>query len=216
MTTLARKCDHSLRRLDFIDFDFGTRHSQTPPDIVTVHQIHSALVVSNHGMPPRPHDSRLDADALLENTPGVSIGVRTADCVPILLADPVQQAVAAVHAGWRGTAASIVQASIRFMADEFGTRPQDLHAAIGPSIGPCCYQVGPDVAKEFGVLAAGKVHLDLSYLNARQLESAGVPEQNISNDPNCTQCNPNDYYSFRRDREAAGRMLSWIRIKRRC
>jgi len=213
MTTLARKCDHSLRRLDFIDYHFGTRHSQPPPNIVTVHQIHSARVVSNHGMPPRPDDSRLDADALLENTPGVTIGVRTADCVPILLADPVQRAVAAVHAGWRGTAAHIVQAAIRSMTDEFGTRPQDLLAAIGPSIGSCCYQVGPDVAKEFGVLAPGKVSLDLSYVNARQLAAAGVPEQNISNDPDCTQCNPNDYHSFRRDREDAGRMLSWIRIK---
>jgi YfiH family protein len=202
MSTLRDQCP-------FIEFEFGTRRSIPPPDVVTLHQIHSARVVSNRGAASRQEN----ADALVENTPGVAIGVKTADCVPVLLADPVRRAVAAIHAGWRGTARSIVQAAIRSMGTEFGTRPEDIHAAIGPSIGPCCYEVGPDVASQFGVVANGRVYLNLPYLNARQLEGAGVLADNISTSSECTRCNSDEYHSFRRDREAAGRMISWIRIR---
>jgi YfiH family protein len=204
----------ALDSLNFIEYAFGTRHAAPPADVVTVHQVHSARVVSNGGMADRPHNDKVDADALVENTPGVAIGIKTADCVPVLLADPVGRAVAAIHAGWRGTAAYIVQVAIRSMVAEFGTQPKDLHAAIGPCIGPCCYEVGPEVANEFGVLASGHVHLDLATMNARQLEAAGVLAQNISTSRVCTKCNAKDYHSFRRDREAAGRMISWIRIHR--
>jgi YfiH family protein len=200
----------SLSSLDFIEHDFGTRHSDTPTDVVTVHQIHSARVVSNRSMPRRQED----ADALIENTPGIAIGIKTADCVPVLLADPVRRAVAAIHAGWRGTAGYIVQAAIQSMAAEFGTQAKDLHAAIGPCIGPCCYEVGPEVATEFGVVATGHVHLDLATVNARQLVAAGVLAHNISTSRDCTRCQPDVYHSFRRDRDAAGRMISWIRISR--
>jgi YfiH family protein len=194
--------------LDFIEYEFGTRDSMPPPDVVTIHQIHSAIVLANHGRPAR----REAGDALIENKPGVAIGVKTADCVPILLADPVRRAVAAVHAGWRGTAAYILQAAIRAMGNEFGTRPEDLHAAIGPAIGGCCYEVGPEVAREFGVIAAGHVHLDLRAINAKQLAGVGVAPANISVAEACTKCEPG-YHSYRRDGEAAGRMISWIRIR---
>ncbi len=99
------------------------------------------------------------------------------------------------------------------MAAAFGTRPENLHVAIGPSIGPCCFEVGPEVAREFGVIAPGRVHLDLPAINARQLEASGVPRANISIGGECTRCQAADYHSFRRDREAAGRMISWIRIR---
>lgn len=198
----------ALDSLNFIEYEFGTRHSTPPPDTVTIHQVHSGLAIANHGRPAR----RESGDALLENMPGVAIGVKTADCVPILLADPVRCAVAAVHAGWRGTAVSIVQAAIRSMAREFGTRPEDLHAGIGPSIGECCFEVGPEVAREFGVIVPGRAHLRLRAINARQLEAAGVPAGNISVAGGCTRCQPAEYHSYRRDREAAGRMVSWIRI----
>jgi YfiH family protein len=193
----------------FIEYDFGTRHSIPPLDIVTVHQIHSTRVISNQGMPRRNED----ADGLIENTPGIAIGIKTADCVPILLADPVRRAVAAIHAGWRGTAGNIVQAAIRSMASEFSTRAEHVHAAIGPSIGPCCYEVGPEVASQFSLTPSNRVHLDLRSLNAKQLEASGVHAGNISISPDCTKCSPDHYHSFRRDREAAGRMLSWIRIR---
>jgi polyphenol oxidase len=195
--------------LNFIDYAFGTRHSAPPCGTVTVHQVHSARVVCNRGALHREED----ADALIENTPGIAIGIKTADCVPVLLADPVQRAVAAIHAGWRGTAAFIVQAAIRSMAAEFGTRTQDLHATIGPSIGACCYQVGPEVAREFGVIAPWHVHLDLARINISQLAAAGVLAHNISIAGDCTKCKSNEYHSFRRDREASGRMISWIRIR---
>ena len=190
----------ALDSLEFIEYEFGTRKFTPPPDVVTVHQVHSALVVSNRGERSR----REDADALIENTPGIAIGVKTADCVPVLLADPSSRTVAAVHAGWRGTAASIAQAAVRAMSSEFGTRPEDLRVAIGPAIGPCCFEVGPEVVREFGVIVPSRVHLDLQGINARQLESAGVARKNISILEKCTKCDAAEFHSFRRDRESCG------------
>jgi len=206
---------HSLDSLDFIDYEFGTRHSTSSADVVTVHQVHSARVIWNCGTPARHQAVRPDADALIENTPGIAVGVKTADCVPILLADPKHHAVAAIHAGWRGSAAGIVYAAVQSMGEEFGTRPDDIYAAIGPSIGPCCYEVGEEVAAKFGIPGSGHVHLDLRAINAGQLTDAGVPARNVSTSPACTKCESDFYHSFRRDREAAGRMISWIRIKPR-
>jgi copper oxidase (laccase) domain-containing protein len=100
------------------------------------------------------------------------------------------------------------------MAQAFGTRPEDLRAAIGPSIGVCCYEVGPEVVAEFGVCSPGKVHLDLRAINRQQLRAAGVPESNISMSADCTMCDAGKYHSFRRDGQAAGRLISWIRILR--
>jgi YfiH family protein len=201
----------SLDSLHFISFDFGTRHSAPPPDVVTVHQVHSARVIPNRGEPTRQHQ---DADALIDNTPGIALGIKTADCGPVLLVDPVNRAIAAVHAGWRGTVQQIVPTTIRSMAAEFGTRPEDLRAAIGPCIGSCCYEVGPEVAREFGIHAPGRVHLDLRVINRHQLQAAGVPAANISISPDCTMCDPARYHSFRRDSKDAGRMISWIRLLR--
>jgi YfiH family protein len=194
--------------LPFVEYHFGTRDSKSPEGVVTVHQVHSARVLTSSEAVGRP-----DADALITNTPGVIIGVKTADCVPVLLADPVHRAVAAVHAGWRGTAASIVQAAIRRMSQEYGTRPEDLHAMIGPSIGSCCYEVGPEVAAEFGIRVLSRVRLDLWQLNRKQLEAAGLNPANIELLEECTRCDAERYHSYRRDGAAAGRMLSWIRIR---
>jgi YfiH family protein len=194
--------------LSFIDYQFGVRASTPPAGVVLVHQIHSARVLTSAEAAVRLQD----ADALISNTPGIPIGIKTADCVPVLLADPVHRAVAAVHAGWRGTVASIVSAAIRRMSREFGVRAEDLHAAIGPSIGSCCYEVGPEVAAEFGIRTDHHVHLDLWQINRKQLEAAGLDPANISVSGECTCCGRERYHSYRRDREAAGRMVSWIRI----
>jgi len=196
----------SLDSLNFIQYAFGTQHSIPPPDVVTVHQVHSARVIPNGGQPTRQGE---DADALIDNTPGIALGVKTADCVPVLLADPVHRAIAAIHAGWRGTAKQIVPLAIRSMAAQFGTRASDLHVAIGPCIGPCCYEVGPEVAREFG--AEERRYLDLRDINSQQLQAAGVPLGQISISDACTMCD-STYHSFRRDREGAGRMISWIRL----
>lgn len=138
------------------------------------------------------------------------MSIRTADCFPILLADPVHRAVAAVHAGWRGTAAEIATGTLRRMRDEYGTQPADVFAAIGPGIGACCYRVGEEVARRFGKNSAG--HLDLAQENQRQLIRVGVPHAHIDLIGACTFCDAARFHSFRREGERAGRMISFISI----
>jgi YfiH family protein len=187
---------------------FGTRDSRVPEALATVKQIHSAICVAAEGR----SGVLGQADALIENTPGNAIAVKTADCIPVLLADERRRAVAAVHAGWRGTAARIVSAAIDAMTERFGTQPSDLHAAIGPGIGVCCYEVGPEVMAQFG--GQGRGHLDLEAENRRQLENSGVASQRIYAAHLCTMCRAEEFHSFRRDRDAAGRLYSFIGIAR--
>src|SRR5580658_8570156 len=134
----------NLEDLDWLIHGFGERDSEYPPAITTLKQIHSNIVLSGEG------ECSREGDALISDRPGIIIGIRTADCVPVLLADPPNRGIAAVHAGWRGTAAQIVRETVAATAAKWQTRPQDLRAAIGPSIGSCCYEVGPEVARHFG------------------------------------------------------------------
>lgn len=189
---------------------FGTRHADIPAlfaNLATLKQVHSSTCVAGDGR------SGLlgEGDALLENTPGSVVAVKTADCVPILLVDECRRAVAAVHAGWRGTVARIAAGAVAAMRDRFGTDPADLHAAIGPAIGPCCYEVGPEVAAHFG--GQGRGHIDLPAANSSQLIQAGVTPGRIYASNLCTQCHPDEFHSFRRDQEAAGRLHSFIGIR---
>jgi YfiH family protein len=135
-------------------------------------------------------------------------GVRTADCVPILLAARSGRAAAAVHAGWRGTAAGIAGRAVAALAAA-GVGAADLVAAVGPAIGPCCYEVGDEVVRALGAPAGGPT-VDLRALNRALLEAAGVPRSAIHLAPWCTRCRPDLFFSHRRDGEAAGRMLSVI------
>ena len=149
----------------------GTRLPSPIPDPVSgLKQIHSNLVLlaDRSGI-------LGEGDALITNLPGLAISIRTADCYPILLADARNRAIAAVHAGWRGTTAQIVVKTLERMQQEFGTTPGDVSAAIGPGIGVCCYEVGDEVSRQFG--HTGKTHLDLCSENRKQLEAAGVPYQ---------------------------------------
>jgi polyphenol oxidase len=195
-----------LSALPWITHGFGTRHPAPHPDTVsTLKQIHSnvVLLATEPGV-------LGEGDALVTNHAGLAISIRTADCYPILLADTRNLAVAAIHAGWRGTAAQIVVKTLEKMRAEFGTEACDIFAAIGPGIGVCCYEVGEDVSKQFGF--AIRTHLDLSSENRKQLESAGVPTQNIEALDVCTFCNAERFFSYRREKEKAGRMTSYIRI----
>jgi YfiH family protein len=188
---------------------FGTRLSDIPafyPNLATLKQIHSAACVAAGGRT----GILGQGDALLENAPGAVVAVKTADCIPILLVDERHRALAAVHAGWRGTAARIAPAALSQMQARFGTSAADLHAAIGPGIGPCCYQVGPEVAAEFG--EQGRTHLDLAAINLRQLLESGVTAERIYASNLCTRCGAEEFHSFRRDREEAGRMYSFAGI----
>jgi hypothetical protein len=127
-----------------------------------------------------------------------------------LLVDERHRAVAAVHAGWRGTVTGIARRSVEGMREHFGSLPGDLHAAIGPGIGKCCYEVGPEVAAEFGL--QGRARVDLTGANRRQLIDAGVTPERIYASNLCTMCRPEEFHSFRRDKEAAGRLYSFAGI----
>lgn len=195
-------------RLDWLEHGFGTRLSERwshRPGRAFVKQIHSdtICIVSTEG-------EAGPGDALATGTPGLLLEIRTADCIPILLMDPVRRAVAAVHAGWRGTEAQIAVKTASLLQDRFGCH--DLQAAIGPGIEVCCFEVGPEVSERFG--AAGRTRLDLVELNRSQLQAAGVKGERIYRVGECTQCRTDVYHSFRRDREAAGRMESAIGIRR--
>lgn len=199
-----------LAREAWLEHGFGTRHDGAwTPDASTARlkQTHSADVVSA-GI--AGHCG--DGDALVTAEPGLWLEIRTADCVPVLLADPVRRVVAAVHAGWRGTAARIVVETIeRLVAD--GSRRVDLLAAIGPAIGACCFEVGDDVAAHFPddrIAHQPRPHVDLIAANRRQIHCAGVAR--IDTLAACTHCDESMFHSFRRDK-SDGRMVSAIRVK---
>jgi hypothetical protein len=188
---------------------FGTRDADIPAlfsRLATLKQVHSSTCIPGEGR----SGILGEGDALLENSPGSVVAVKTADCVPILLVDERRRAVAAVHAGWRGTVARILPAAVDAMRERFGTDPIDVHAAIGPAIGPCCYEVGPEVAVQFG--GQGRGHIDLPATNRAQLIETGVSPGRIYTSSLCTRCNSVEFHSFRRDKEAAGRLYSFIGI----
>ncbi len=186
-------------------------------NLATLKQIHSSTCLPAGGR----GGLIGEGDALLENIPGAVVAVKTADCIPILLVDERLRAVAAVHAGWRGTAAGIAPRAAQAMRERFGTEPADLHAAIGPGIGECCYEVGPEVAAAVVARTGGRsfdgnrgrVHLNLTAENQRQLLEAGVTAERIYASNLCTKCLSEDFHSFRRDREASGRLFSFAGIR---
>lgn len=196
-----------LESVPWIEHGFGTRYAPLSQDgMASLRQIHSSLSL----VADRPEGCVGEGDALLTAEPGVTVSVRTADCFPVLLVDLHHHAVAAVHAGWRGTAEGVVVETLRRMRAEFGTKAVDISAAVGPGIGACCYQVGQEVAWRFSLAHAGRV--DLAAENLRQLTTEGVPRESISLAGVCTFCDPARFYSWRRDREGAGRMISYIRL----
>ena len=155
-------------------------------------------------------------DALTTATPRILVGVKTADCVPILLADPQTGACAAVHAGWRGTVSRIVARALENLGAEYGTRPGDVRAAIGPAAGGCCYEVGGEVIEAFREKFPGSDSLftptreghalvDLQRANREQLAAAGLSPENIHTAPLCTMCRTDLFFSSRREKRAHGR-----------
>lgn len=191
---------------------FGSRFGAPPVD-VTLRQIHSDRIWNAAGLA----DRQEEGDALVTTQPGQSIAVRTADCVPILLFDPDTPAVAAIHAGWRGTAAFIARKAVEKMQADFGTHPARLHVGIGPCIRECCYEVGPEVAGHFVLQfpewTAMPTHLDLAAANTRQLLSLGVPADHIDDSGLCTSCSLDRLFSYRREPENPGRLLASISLR---
>ncbi len=165
-----------------------------------------------------------DIDALVTDVPGITLMVLVADCVPILIFDPVKKTAAVVHGSWRGTLQGIAGKTIEAMAGEFGCAGRDLLAGIGPSIGPCCYEVGKETAglfKETWPESASrfiqrtgeqKMKLDLWKANHMQLLSAGVREEHIEEARMCTSCRPDVFYSYRAENGKTGRYAGLIMI----
>jgi YfiH family protein len=198
----------ALDGLPWLQHGFGTRLSAGWPanePLATAKQIHSDRVLLVESPGPQG-----EGDALISNRPGIGLTIRTADCLPILIADPRTRAVAAVHAGWRGVVSEIASKAIHALCQEFDSKPEDLVVAIGPGIGLCCFEVGPEVAAQFGL--SGHAKIDLVETTRRQLRRNGVRDGQISTIGLCTYCSPELFESYRRDRDAAGRMVAMIRV----
>ncbi|MDR1913462.1 MAG: peptidoglycan editing factor PgeF, partial [Clostridiales bacterium] len=161
-------------------------------------------------------------DGLYTNVPNLALATFSADCAPILFLDPVKKVIAAIHSGWRGTAARIAQKLIAALNKEFKSNPADILAGIGPSIGPCCFEVDSPVAEQFSdwreFIIEGKAqnkekfNVDLWRINESMLIEAGLKPENIDCAPLCTCCNSDLYFSHRRDKDARGSMASIISL----
>ncbi|HTW32306.1 MAG TPA: peptidoglycan editing factor PgeF, partial [Candidatus Sulfotelmatobacter sp.] len=212
--------------------------------LVTLRQIHSDLIHHIGSIPDHP----LTGDGLITSTPGLLLGIQTADCLPIILVDTKRHAIGVFHAGWRGTVQRIVEKAVGEMFRHFDTRPRDLKAAIGPGIHNCCYAVGEDVRTKFEsqfayaaslfhevkesdpvrekypllfltARAPGhselpvKIFLDLVEANRQQLLAAGVLKKNIDSSPLCTNCHPDQLFSYRAEKGKTGRMMAVVGIR---
>jgi len=190
---------------------------------VTMRQVHGSCVTA---VDEKDGSDAGEVDGIVTQSSGIALGVLTADCVPILLVAPRQHVVGAVHAGWRGTVAGIAPLAVAHIEKTFHVPPAEIRAALGPSIGNCCYEVDRDVVDElaarWGVLAGAvirgagtKMRLDLRRANATLLARAGVPASSIASVGPCTKCTVAEYFSYRglgaaTGRSATGRQLSFI------
>jgi len=198
--------------------------------VASVRQVHGRhVVIVRDGTVP---GEGAEADVLVSSDPAVAVSVRAADCVPLLIADRARGVVAAVHAGWRGTAAGAAVAGVEALGHAFGSRPADLVAAIGPCIGSCCYEVGTELVDAFaaagherhlidrwfvsqppprGSRVPGRLRLDVAGANRDQLVLAGVPEDQVHVAGLCTAMHLDVLTSYRAEKDRAGRLVAAIR-----
>lgn len=221
---------------DLLKYDLGTgaeafstrRDSELPYPVIQGHQVHDCKVAVI-GRPGMTREELEGFDAFVTELPGVAIGVRTADCVPVLLYDPVNRVVAAVHSGWKGTVKHISQKAIDVMVREFRSKPEDLRAVIGPGIGPDSFQVGEEVVGQFrdagfpigriwsfmgpgdGTPMSGGHHIDLFEANRWLLEETGVGSSNIQTAMIDTYTDLS-FFSARREGVQCGRIINSIRL----
>jgi len=205
-----------------------------PIGLLTVNQVHGNDILAIE-KPAKDLSalSKTDADAIITNQGGLAIGVLTADCVPIILADHVKKIIGIVHAGWKGTVNGIVKKAIDAMIIKFGSDRKTILAAIGPSIGPCCYEVGDVVIKEFverfsdykdfitplhpplskGGREDSGWRLDLKMANLSQIMESGISKESITTENLCTSCRNDIFFSYRADGRITGRQLNFIMVK---
>ncbi len=201
---------------------FGFDHAR----LVIARQVHGDGVLVIDESIDRNRDilsqlSGAKGDAIVTTLDGIALGVLTADCLPVIFFDPLVRAAAVVHAGWQGTSKCVTGKTIEVLKNRFGSNPEDVIAAMGPAIGPCCYEIKDDVANRFAnmdgaILADNGIKLlDLKRANLLQMLEYGIKEEHISISDICTSCKTDLFFSFRKEGEAAGRQLSFILMKER-
>ncbi len=205
---------------------FSAAVGVAPESVISRHQIHSATVVyADEKMCGEGYFTDTDAgcDGYVTDREGVTLGVKSADCVPILFADAKAHVIGAVHAGWRGTASKIAVECVHRMC-ELGAKPENIRVAIGAAIHFCCYEVGEDflesvtalvgkdTAREFIRECDGKLHADIVGMNRKFLLESGIPDANIDVCEKCTCCEPKLFFSHRYSHGLRGTMLSVISL----
>jgi YfiH family protein len=210
--------------------DWGGKAVQVEEDIyplLSLRQVHGDRVVLIEGNRQKVEEVwRLEGDALLTRTPGIALGVFTADCLPIFFYDPIQGVIGIVHAGWRGTAQGVAGKAVEKMGETFGCKKSNILAALGPCIGPCCYEVDRPVKNAF--ISGGfpwnlvsvpraeeKWLLDLYQANLYILENHGISRGNIQVLKICTSCHRDTFYSYRNADKTGGRQLNFIALRKK-
>lgn len=195
--------------------------SISPDQVVTAQQVHGAHVAV---VGPSQRGTAVPAvDSLVSKAPGVALTLAFADCLPLMLHDPSRHVIALVHAGWRGTIAQVAASTVAVLRQSFGCDPADILACLGPAIGPCCYEIGFDLAQKIrevfgphsGLLVPqsdGTLHFDLPAAIRWQLELAGV--QHVENSELCTSCHTEDFYSHRAENGRTGRFAAVLALRR--
>ncbi|MCX7634654.1 MAG: peptidoglycan editing factor PgeF [Syntrophales bacterium] len=198
--------------------------SLAPGNLVVLQQVHGDGIIvldapPRHGGQPPPI-----GDAAVTDCPDMALCIRTADCVPLFLVDPIRRVIANVHAGWRGTAQDMAGKVVETMISQFGSRPSQIMAAIGPAIGRCCYEVDMEVISAMGAWISGSVlvpatrpghgKLDLQAVNRHQLQARGLLAEHITTIPLCTSCREDLFFSHRRDRQGTGRQANVLMIRK--
>lgn len=193
---------------------FGTAAAPPPEGYATLQQIHSSCVLEACS----PGQTG-EGDAWITAKGGVRVAVKTADCIPLLMYDPRHRAVAAVHAGWRGVLQNIARAAVEALGLRYGSRSEDLVAALGPAIGGCCFEVGPEVAVQFRELFPerndlnGQTRVNLQEAVVRQLLEVGMQDRHIDRGAPCTSCGGREFFSWRRDKVPGERMFAVIGLE---
>lgn len=215
-------CSPLLQSIPGVMHSFGTRSDPDPPipGLITVKQVHGTYLyfVEEHWRIEKP-----GYDILMTSESGTTIGVKTADCLPILIVEPEKKIVAAAHAGWRGTAEGVVTKAVSEIVRR-GGKAENLSVALGPCIGRNCYEVEQDVVASFKDYpdrenyfrrkSEEKWLLDLQEANRLQLITATIRPEKIDTIDLCTHCRPDLFHSWRRDGQTAGRMVNWVRFGR--
>ncbi len=189
--------------------------------LVCAKQIHDNSVMVIHdghrGRGALSHETAIaDTDAFVTNVSNVALSIFTADCLSIFFFDPVHKAIGIAHAGWKGTRGEVALKTIRVMQSEYKSDASDIVVGFGPAIRSCCYEVGDEFAEYFRkelVRKQGRYFLDIVGANKRQLLSIGVKQESIFDCGICTSCKHVDFFSYRKEKENAGRMISIIMLR---